>query len=173
MKKLFTFVLLSIILFGCHRPIYNPNNYIVRNMQESTPARIVYDLELKRDVTLTVYDIKNSHWNSIDSSTIEKNYSKLVIDIIEQTNDFNQQEYYLQYFICDNQGNECPEVYRYVYTNKNHLSLTNDLNYALQFDEGNAPLVMFKWGNDQIFPISEVDLTKPCDVPYAFLLVLN
>lgn len=171
MKKLLTFIFLSLLLFGCQN---NTINTITINKQESHSTTTIYELDLKNDVTLDVYDIKESNWRLTDTVVLKADYSKLIIDIIELTNDLNQKEYYIQYYMVDGNGNECPEVYRYLYADKDNLTFASQLNDNIQFEAGSSThLALFQWSDERGTPANEIDLSQPYNGTYAYLFVLH
>ncbi len=171
MKKLLPFIFLSLLFFGCQD---KTTNTITINKQESNSTTTIYDLDLKNDVTLDVYDLKDSEWHLTDTVVLKADYTKLVVDLLQHTNDLNQKEYYLQYYMFDGNGNELPEVYRYLYTDTNNLTFANQLNDNVQFESTNSTiLALFQWSDGKFIPANEIDITKPYNSTYAYLLVLH
>ncbi len=171
MKKLLSIIICSLLLVGCQSSTYNT---LKINKQESHTTTTVYDLEFKNDVTLDVYDLKDSKWRLTDTVTLKADYSKLVIDLIELTNDSNQKEFYLQYYMYDGDGNERPEVYRYLYEDTEHLTFSYQYFDDIQFESENETVIaLFQWSKEDKIPIKEIDLTETYDSSYAYLLVVH
>ena len=175
MKKLLSIIICSLLLVGCssntNQNIYNK---ITLNNQESNSITTVYDLEFKNDVTLEVYDLKDSKWRLTDTVTLKADYSKLIVDFIEHKNDLNQREHYLQFYMFDGKGNELPEVYRYLYTNEDDLIIASTKKDNLEFEsENETALLIIKWGDDKLYPLEDIDLSAPCDAEYGYLVVVH